>query len=92
MLNVKQTSKKIELSLDHKREICNYYNANINEGIKIKQVEMIRKFNREFNVVISKSTSEDKNEPETVVTLISYKTLYDSLNNITNCVEKKLFK
>lgn len=51
--------KKLELTLDQKREICNYYNENSNQFVKIQQTKLILKFNKEFNVNISKSTMSD---------------------------------
>ena len=47
--------KKVELSLDQKREICNYYNSNTNNFVKIHQTKLILK----FNVITGKSTMSD---------------------------------
>ena len=55
MLSQKIKSKKVELSLDQKREICNFFNNNTS----IKQTQLILKFNNKFNMLISKSTMSD---------------------------------
>ena len=55
MLSQKIKRKKVELSLDQKREICNFFNNNTS----IKQTQLILKFNNQFNMLISKSTMSD---------------------------------
>ncbi|RNA03151.1 hypothetical protein BpHYR1_046891 [Brachionus plicatilis] len=48
--------KKIELTFDQKREICLFYVENSKCGNKVKQKDLIVKFNQKFKLVMGTST------------------------------------
>ena len=76
MLSQKIKSKKVELSLDQKREICNFFNKNTS----IKQTQFILKFNNQFNMLISESILQ--NICSLMAEKMEYFYLYDQLNAI----------